>query len=225
VPLVPDARFAVVVTHNRPAELELCLRAIVPQVDRVVVIDNASRPPAAIPDDLAAKTVLGVDLEQPPNLSRMWNVGLDGISRNVCRDVAAWDVAVLNDDAIVPPGWMATVGGEVRRLGAAAGCSVGDRSAVTLLHGATAAPSVATRLTGWAFLLVGEAGLRADERLRWWAGDDDLSAKARLAGGVVHVPGLPVPNLHADQTTRGVLAEQAGRDMATFVDIWGRRPW
>jgi hypothetical protein len=219
----------VVVTHNRPAELELCLRAIIPQVDRVVVIDNASRPPAAIPDDLPAdfadKVAVGFDPEQPPNLSRLWNVGLDGIAQGRCRDAATWDVAILNDDAIVPNGWMAAVSTEMRRLGAAAGCSVGERTPTTQLHGPSAAPSVATRLTGWAFVLRGEAGLRVDERLRWWCGDDDLSVKARAAGGIVHVPRYPVPNLHADQTTRGVLAEQAARDMAMFVEIWGQRPW
>lgn len=217
-------------THNRPEALARCVEAIAPQVDLVLVIDNASDPPAELspavlgPGSMTNALVVR-DLEQPPNLSRMWNKGMDSIDRHKPPQWDRWDIAILNDDATVPPGWMDAVAGPMRDLGAAAACSVGSANGSVEVFGAAAVPSTLSRLTGWAFVLRGELKLRADERLRWWCGDDDLSAKARAAGGLVRVPGFLVTNEFADQTTTGVLAEQASVDMATFVEIWGCRPW
>lgn len=220
----PPAQFAVIVTHNRAEHLARCVAAIAPQVDMVLVVDNASDPPAEVPASLTNVLVVQ-DGEQPPNLSRLWNLGLDTIEKHKPAGWTTWDVAVLNDDAEPPAGWMTAVSTAMRELRAVAGCSVGSATSGVQLHGPASTPSVYTRLTGWAFVLRGEAHLRADERLRWWCGDDDLSAKARNSGGLVRVPGHLVPNACADQTTRGALAEQAATDMATFVEIWGQRPW
>jgi len=214
----------VVPTHNRPAELARCLAAVVPQADMVLVIDNASDPPADVSASLTNVLVVQ-DLEQPPNLSRLWNLGLDTLERHKPASWDRWDVAVVNDDAYPPPGWLEAVSTAMRNLGAAAGCSIGPSNLGVEVYTADAVPSTGSRLTGWAFVLRGEVGLRADERLRWWTGDDDLSMKARRAGGLVRIPGFPVPNEHADESTSGPLAAQAAVDMATFVEIWGRRPW
>lgn len=211
-------------THNRPDALTRCLLAIAPQVDMVLVVDNASDPPALAPDDLR-NVVVVQDPEQPPNLSRMWNKAFDSLERHRHPSWHRWDIAVLNDDATVPAGWMDAVAGPMRELDAAAACSVGAVNGSVEVFGPAAQPSTQSRLTGWAFVLRGELQLRADERLRWWCGDDDLSAKARQSGGLVRVPGYLVTNEFADQTTTGILAEQATVDMATFVEIWGQRPW
>lgn len=232
-------RVAVVATHNRPAELARLIAAVAPQCDHIVIVDNASDPPVPryeIADWPAGRSGEPMscwvkvvhDDEQPPNLSRLWNVGID-IAYRLHRRTSEFDVAVLNDDAIPPPGWWDAVSGAMRRLGAAAGCADPFRDTLpagaAVVYGADAPMSVTTRLAGWAFILRGELGLRADERLRWWCGDDLLSLQARERGGLVHVSGFPVPNTGANSSTTGVLAEQAGRDMQTFVDICGRRPW
>lgn len=238
-------RIAVVATYNRPAELARLLDAIAPQCDAAYIVDNASTPPVELPkrwpaqgreDPGAPGTFLRLhvrvirDEEQPPNLSRLWNVGIDA-ARDYVRggDYIGHDVAVLNDDAVPPPGWWDTVSGAMRLYGADAGSSdpFGHLPLGVTQHWRYDAPlSVTTRLAGWAMLLRGEwDGARFDERLRWWTGDDDMSLRARQAGGIVHVGGFPVPNTGADTSTTGVLAEQAGRDMQTFVDIHGRRPW
>jgi hypothetical protein len=136
-------------------------------------------------------------------------------------------VAVLNDDAVPPPGWWDALSAELRTTGAVAASSdpfgafpPGYRQ----WYGPDAPMSTVTRLTGWAMLLRGEwEGARFDERLRWWYADDLISLQAREAGGLVHVGGYPVPNTGANTSTTGVLAEQAGRDM--FVEITGRQPW
>lgn len=245
-------RMAVIPTHNRPAELQRCVKAIAPQVSGIIVIDNASDPPVRVGDLYAAVELaphaydhLGWDPpmirvfrdeEQPPNLSRLWNLGLDDVAR-ACRNVGieAWDVAVLNDDAVPPPGWFDAVSTAMRDHDGemdcppVAACSApfDDLAPGQVRHwGAGATPSVFSRLAGWAHILRGEwEGARYDEKLRWWFADDDLSLRARLAGGLVHVGGFPVPNTGADSSTTGLLAEQAGRDRATFVAKHGCQPW
>jgi hypothetical protein len=231
-------RVAVVATHNRPAELARLLDAIAPQCDAVFVIDNASNPPVEkirSEDWPKGRGTHGLcwikvvhDDEQPPNLSRLWNVGLT-MAAQYCRESPAYDVAVLNDDAVPPPGWWDAVSGAMRLHGADAACADPfDRlpPGVTWVLDGSAPMTVGTRLAGWAMMLRGEwDGARFDERFHWWCGDDDVSLRARLAGGLVHVGGYPVPNTGADTSTVGVLAEQSGRDMAAFVEKHGRRPW
>lgn len=233
-------RIAVVATHNRPAELARLLDAIVSQCHAVFVVDNASTPPVVLPDwhhgvPVPGEEVLGMrqfvirDEEQPPNLSRLWNVGL-AAAREYVRggDYIGHDVAVLNDDAVPPPGWWDAVSGALRATGSAA-ASADPFSTLApgeWRHIVNSFPAVAHRITGWAFMLRGEwDGARFDERLRWWYQDDSISYRAQYAGGVVHVGGFEVPNTGANTSTVGALAEQAGRDRAMFVQIHGRQPW
>ncbi len=235
-------RGAVVATHNRPAELARCVAALADQVDAIVVVDNASDPPVDLPArmpgmravrDGAASIRMETlrDPEQPPNLSRLWNLGLDWIADYFRGgDIDGYDVAIVNDDATVPPGWFDAMSAAMRELGADAASSdtFGQEAPGyrRLWRGADVPMSVMTRLTGAAFLLRGEwDGARLDESMRWNFSDDDISYRARLAGGLVHVGGFRVPNEHEDTTTVGVLAEQAGRDRATFVAKHGRQPW
>jgi hypothetical protein len=239
-------RSAVVATHNRRKELYRCVEALSTQCGHIVVIDNATDPPLGHDEADALAIMRAVadphtcvldtirDDEQPPNLSRLWNRGLDRVAdhwRSYHRAVGTqphWDVAVVNDDATVPPGWFDALAGPMRALDAMAashGEFIGPEWGEVLL-GPSAPLSVTTRLAGWAFILRGEwGGARFDERLRWWYSDDLLSLRAREAGGLLHIGGLRVLNEHADKSTTGALAEQAGRDRATFIEITGRQPW
>lgn len=225
-------RIAVVPTHDRPEELARAIAALAPQCHLIIVIDNASTPPA---NPLVPGSILHFvrDPEQPPNLSRLWNVGLDEAARlavawDLLDGSGTYDVAIVNDDAIPPPGWFDAVSTAMRERGAAAGSSApfddGTRRDA-VLHVDDQPPGVHNRLTGWAFVLRGEHGARFDERLRWWAQDDLMSLHARQSGGLVHVCGVPVVNTKANTSTVGALAEQAAKDMQTFVDITGVRPW
>ncbi len=56
--------------------------------------------------------------------------------------------------------------------------------------------------------------------MRWGFFDDDLSWRARLAGGVLSVAGPRVANSLANTTTRGPLAEQAEKDREAFAAKW-----
>ena len=110
-------RYALILAHNRPQELIDVLSAIRPQVSLTWVIDNASEPPLY---EILAEAgydssghVMVRDSEQPPNLARLWNEGLDQIhlynDGGKPGDPTRYKVAVLTDDVVIPAGWMDTV--------------------------------------------------------------------------------------------------------------------
>jgi hypothetical protein len=216
-------RYAIIPTHNRPARLLALVEALGPQCDGIVVLDNASEPAvdeaklrASVPEKVAVSVIR--DEEQPPHLSRFWNVMLDRVATWATRaGITGYDVAILNDDAAVPSGWYDA-------------CSKGLRGHPTavIAHTTPTRPALLTelgndprnRMTPHAFVIRGELGLRADESMRWWWFDTDLDQRARQAGGVLSVPGPRVANSLANSTTRGPLAEQAEKDRATFEAKW-----
>lgn len=216
-------RFAVIPTRgDRDEELRRCVAAIQPQVDRVIVVDNSDQGVYFDGPQIPEFDVLYLP-EQPPNLSRLWNMGLDRAEELEGQIHTNWEVAVLNDDAIVPPSFFEQLSAAMRSAGAAAGSYCGDGG--PWLHTTPGVTSLSQRLCGWAFMLNGGRGLRADERLRWWCGDNDLDMQARQKGGTLVLPGDPVEHLYPNGSTTGVLAEQTALDMATFVEKWGFRPW
>jgi GT2 family glycosyltransferase len=215
-------RYAVIATRDRPAELAAVVNALHRDGVYPIVVDNGSAPPASPP---ATCTII-MDPERPPNLSRLWNVGLEAVAQHAAQaSEAQWDVAVVNDDAVLPGGWFDACVDAMRFHGAAAACSDPHGRITTPLLKTAPDRDLFTRMCGWAFTLRGESGLRFDERFRWWFGDSDADWRARAAGGMVVIPGYPVANTWANSTTVGALAEQAGRDRATFEAKWGFVPW
>ena len=224
-------RYAAIPTHNRPAKLLQLVVSLGPQCDRIVVVDNASTPPvdekhlqASVPEHCVVEVIR--DEEQPPNLARLWNVMFAR-----CEELHhpefwqdPWDVAVLNDDSVVPAGWYNTVAKALREHPTAAVAHTGDRPvpAPDLLEAYPFDRS--RRMAPHAFVVRGELGLRADESMRWWCFDDDFSRQAIDKGGVLAVPGPVVVNSQANQSTSGVLAAQAQKDLATFAAKWGGTP-
>jgi hypothetical protein len=234
--------YAVIPTHNRHAEL-IELLATIPHWVSVLVIDNASEPPIPLrmlEGKIGGDTIKLIrDEEQPPNLSRLWNIGLQwaadrfaeycdrpnslGLSNEYC-------VAVLNDDVLLSPGLLTTLAAGLIRhdVDIAFPGPVGTKDFVNREF---PFPGTALRMTGWCFMVRGSSELRADENLRWWCGDDDLQAQAVTHGrGSVRV-GLrdfEVAGLlhrHPDESTVGELREQTEKDMQTFVDKWDQHPW
>jgi hypothetical protein len=224
-------RYAIIPTRNRPTELAVIVGELHRQGATVVVVDNGSNPPASPPVDHDetplpnAPTVI-VDHEQPPNLSRFWNLAFDEVEQQArMRGLTSWDVGVFNDDTVIPAGWFDAVTAALRSTDAAAACS--DP------YGTISVPTVKvdpdrhllTRMCPWAFVVRGELGWRADEDLRWWFGDTDADWAFRRSGGVAIIPGYRTQNVCANSTTIGVLAEQAGRDRQTFQRKHGWVPW
>lgn len=195
------SRYAVVLTHDRPEDFRDCMSAILPQVDRVFVVSHAAPYTRFLP------SVTVIPFYAPTladmNISRAWNFGLD--RAHVWAQGQPYDVAVLNDDAIVPPDWFRVVTEAMRRAGAAAG---------------SGARCFDARMSGYAFVLDGTKDIRADEQFEWWYGDDDIERQARALGGVVQVPGVDVEHRHPNGTTTGVLAEKTVRDSLRFQRKW-----
>jgi len=220
---VSPGRYALILTHNRLELLTRCISAIAPQVDLIVVIDNASDPPVKnLGRDL--RYIIVRDGEQPPNLSRLWNIGIKVISNYATTD--SFDIAFLCDDAVVHDTWFQDVSTCMREHGAMAGSThsaMGVQFPIMKTHPDS---DIWNRMCPWAFIMRGEARILADEDLRWWWGDTHMDFTARRHGGMVIAPGPVVANEKLGEFTNihAHLAEQAGRDGETFAAKWGR-PW
>lgn len=222
-------RYAVVPTHNRPQRLAELVAALGKQVDTIIVLDNASDPPMDWAQLAALAPSATLELlrepEQPPNLSRFWN-RLFGYVAGLAaaRGQETWDVAVFNDDAVLPNGWYDACSTLLR----ADEKAVAAHTGTVPIHRRELLDEYPyprdKRMCPWAFVVKGEAGLRSDESMRWWFFDDDFNRQAIQAGGVLAVPGPLVINAEAVQSTVGVLAEQAQQDMETFAAKWGGLP-
>lgn len=209
---MPRKSFAVIPTHDRPRDFRDCLTAIAPQVDGVVVIAN--RAPYATDaldwslPDVTVPWFLMVEKypAHPPNISTMWNLGLDVCARAAGDD--PYDVAVLNDDVIVPEDWFSTVTAAMRSRDAVLGGPPGVFDS--------------RWVAGYAHILASESGLRYDEELRWWFSDTALHIEAaKIRGGVALVGRAEVEHRWPNSTTVGELAQIAGEDRERFVEKYG----
>lgn len=215
--------WAVIPSRDRREELEKLTGQLTSEDVRVIVVDNNYDPPYDVED----RNIMVIrDPEDPPNLSHMWNQGFD-FAEALARSagLTEWDVVVLNDDAVLPEGWLLYVTSALRHSNVAVACTDPYGTLTAPLLKTAPDGNIQTRMCPWAFVVRGELGLRADENLRWWWGDTDFDWQACNAGGVLLLPGYTTQNTGANSTTHGVLAEQAGRDGLTFVAKWGWRPW
>lgn len=233
--------FAVIPTHNRFDDLVELLDTIPPDV-HILVIDNASDRDVrtSLPLRFLGRRLRVIqDPEQPPNLSRLWNVGFDWaeqLYRAGCKLPVEfdqgddWAVAILNDDVVLPVGFFELMTMELKAHKVDIAFP-GPPNETCFVNTKYPFPGVGLRMTGWCFVVRGGSGLRADERLRWWCGDDDLQASAvRHGRGTVRVEmkgsmAHELRHKHPDESTAGVLAEQTHGDMEAFTKKWGRRPW
>lgn len=213
------ARYAIIVTRDRPEAYAACVAAIEPQIDDIVTITHG-------PDAVGYCTGVPVRYHpDAPNISAMWNLGLDLLTE--AFPDRAYDVAVLNDDAVVPPYWFDHIAGPMGFADAAAGCvDQHHRLTVPILHRTPAPVDLHERLTGYAFILDGTKGIRANEEMRWWYSDDWIDWEARTRGGTIVVPGEPVTHPSGGGTALvGDLARWAEEDRQKFIDNWGKAPW
>ena len=226
-------RFAVILTHNRPELLHETWAAIGPQVDMVIVVDNASDPPIRAIDLHGDSwcTVLMHVPDQPPNLAKFWNLGIRAAMNtyDASPHLAPAHIAMLCDDAIVPAGWYAAVVEAMTQTAAAVGCSdpfgympAGQSRVKTEPDGA-----IMERMPGHAWVLDPISPVRPDESMLLWYCDTDMDWQARKAGGMVMVGGYPVPNVMPSgfMLTHPELIDQTGQDGLTFAAKWSWRPW
>jgi hypothetical protein len=210
--------WAVIPSKSRPGELTALVEQLLEDNVKVVVIDNGVR---FSYDDSRVHIIR--DFEDPPNLSRLWNVGLHYV-----RDVVGGSdfyVAVLNDDLVLPPKFVSTCATRLEQSDAAVAYPDQHRRGSDLFLTDVRPYPLVYRMTGYAFVLKGSAGILADETIKWWYGDNDIEWQARTRGGTLMIGNLAVNHLFPDHTTVGDLMIQAGKDRETFIKKWGMAPW
>jgi glycosyltransferase involved in cell wall biosynthesis len=213
--------FVVVPTKDRPGYLNDCVTSLTGQAELIIVVDNGSTPPVRAD---RPSTLLIRHVEYPPNISRLWNLGIDEAAQIAAENgLTAWNVLVVNDDVIAPPNLVEVLSAAMRAEAAA--CAYPDQFEVgrRVLHTRAVPVLTVERICGYAFMLRGEAGMRADEGFVWWFGDDDIDWRARQAGGSLLVPGVRVEHRAPDVQTRAdpILSEQTNADHRTWVAKWG----
>lgn len=216
--------FAIIPTNGRDC-FRQCLEAVYDQVDRVYVVEGGPDAKVIDPD-----REYGVDFtiirEPELNISRWWNLGLQLIA-DWAREhhLAKWNVVILNDDAIIHPEWVRSVEKGMRGMGVAAGCT-GNPNPIPALHTQPGPVNLATRMQGFAFMLAGEKGARANEQLKWYFSDDHVDWLSRQLGGVICLPGNMVDHLYPNGQVTPEIQEQIAKDAHTFTQYWnGMRPW
>lgn len=212
-------RYALIPTNGRPC-LKECIAKIRGQVDEIVLVEGG---PEAQMLNWADFPIIR---EPELNISKWWNLGLALIeSRAREHEHPKWDVAILNDDALVPTGWMDAVADTMREVGAAAACSGGNAVPYQTMHTEPGPVGLMTRMKGFAFVVAGEKGIRADEKLAWYFSDDHVDWMARRLGGMLVVPGMGVEHLYPNSQMTAELQAQVAEDAAHFYAYWGMRPW
>lgn len=211
-------RYAVIPTNNREC-LTLCIQAIMPQVDKVILIETAE--PSL---NVHWKLDKLADPRRPVNISRWWNRGLRHASA-LARGAGAetWDVAVLNDDVVVPPSWFDDLSTALRSHPVAV-ASYSDQVLGRHLQTDKGQIPLWLRPQGFAWMIKGESDLRADERFHWYCTDDSIWQNSFEFGGYVLVPGT-VNHMYPNGQVTGEIQELIAQDMQSYVDKYGFRPW
>lgn len=196
------------------------------QADRLFLYDNGSTPAYMLDFDDLVREVVDADGWA---LHRMWNDGLDRAEKAAAAMGAPeWNVAILNNDLEVPADFLAQLATGLRRR---------DDYMISYpnIHGLDIPPvgvaittgmgngQTGRSLSGYAFMVKGEAGLRIDERFEWWYGDDDLERQVQARGGQVVCCPTTVNHLEPNKSTEESPERQAmaRRDMDRFFTKWG----
>ena len=221
--------FAVVPTKNRPAVVRGLLKSLVGQVDHFVVVDNndvvddyGDVHPNVYPDWITTIHCPGY----PPNLSALYNVGMNAVAAHVGEFVPEWNLVLLNDDVLCPPGWVKSLSDAMRASPAVMAFTDRLGRGEPFLYTQPPTTPYETCMVA-ACMLRGEAGMRFDEDFKWWYGDTDLDYRCRQAGGVLAVPGKIPDHLHpsAQTVADAILTAQTHRDRETFARKWNGVPW
>lgn len=219
-----DPTYAIIPTNGRPCFKD-CLAAVEHQVDDVIVIEGGpnARLFGAISD--YGDHSFAIIREPELNISKWWNLGLNLVADRARENRwSRWNVVILNDDALLPAGWVDVVAAKMRQMYAAAGCT-GNPNPIPAFHTHAGQVDLATRMQGYAFMLAGEKGVRANEQLKWYFSDDHVDWASRQLGGMVSIPGYHVRHLYPNSQVTPEVQKMIAEDATKFVAYWGARPW
>lgn len=215
--------FAVIPSGNRREELTNLINTL--DGVNVIVVDTGydDNPETWIPGTPEHPVCIIRDHREPKNIQRWWNLGLEHAEywNTYLGGEPEFVVAVLNDDIVIPSGFVhALARGIIDHDVSGAFPDIYRMRRDFAFHQVSH-----WRMSGWAFAMRGSQRFRANEKLVWWGGDQDLEWQMLRDGGIVTVGGLDHHHLYPNQSTTDELAEQAGRDHETFKDIWGVYGW
>lgn len=134
------------------------------------------------------------------NISRWWNLGLRHAYSQPDCDL----VLVLNDDIIIPDGWLPAM---IEGIQAGYTGVSNDRGANR------------NTIAGWAFALDPKQKVLADEQLVWWYGDDDIQRQCQALGGFGIIDSPAVENILANSSYSKMQAQTA-IDSAYYHRKW-----
>lgn len=139
-------------------------------------------------------------------ISQMWNAGLDLAAKYAAEaNVTEWNVAILNNDIEVPPGFLAALSHGLRTRDDF-WIAYPNYHGVDLPDGQVIVSQAAggkRTMSGWAFMVRGESGLRVDEQFEWWYGDDDLQLQVESTDNrVVCVGGCTAKHLEPNVSSQ-----------------------
>lgn len=195
--------------------------------DVIVVANNWQRPEPAHHLESLGLPVVVAEGGDDRNISRWWNIGIDLAAQHASwLGATEWNTVVVNDDVIVPEGWVESMAAAMRSTPAVLAYPDQCGGREQILHTKAEPVDLRQRIAGYAFMLRGEAGLRADESMAWWFSDDSIDWEARENGGALLVPGLAVEHRspNGSMQTHPELEIQAGRDRDTFIAKHGKAP-
>lgn len=182
-------KYAVIPTGSRPTEYANVIEWCT---------NNSVIPITITTSAEARKYAIGITIDDDGlNISTWWNLGLD-----YAYSKGADIVLILNDDVVMPSNWLTPITKAIEE--GASGAS-GERG-----NGV---------ISGYAFALNAKDGIRADENLVWWYGDDDIQRQCEKTNGFVCVPKLPVKNLYAFISSRS-RKQQIELDKTYYFNKW-----
>jgi len=168
-------------------------------LDQIVIVHTIESEPIE-----GVRNVWDLD---PHNIQRWWNKGID-----IARANGGDYIAVLNDDLLLKDNPINTIAQAMR-----------DNDAI-LGYPHPHSGNGATRTAGYCWVLDLKSGLRTDETLRWYFGDDDILLQALAIGKVINVP-ADVHHLHGVENTNNnqYLINLARIDQIYFKEKWTKR--
>lgn len=165
-----------------------------------VVVLTGERMPERYPQG----TIFRTDYDEPPNIHRWWNEGIETAVQRLRAEV----VVVTNDDVEAPPGALLTLAE-----------AVADGAALAYVDPPWA-PRV-TPITGWCFAVNPALVRRADERYQWWWGEHDLELRTRRRGLPVKAVRCGARHLRQDgRYDRSDLNHDHPEDRELFMSEW-----
>jgi hypothetical protein len=168
-------------------------------LDQIVIVHTVESEPIE-----GVRNVWDLD---PHNIQRWWNKGID-----IARANGGDYIAVLNDDVLLKDDPINTIAQAMR-----------DNDAI-LAYPHPHSGNGLTHVAGYCWVLDLKSGLRTDETLRWYFGDDDMLLQAIAIGKVINVPAV-VHHLHAVVQTNSsqYLVTLAKIDQVYFKEKWSKR--